>query len=311
MTTAHRSPAAPRRRRTAALPRAIAPRNARPTRARQPANRPSRSLRRRLLRLLQRGAACFGLATALLAFGTPASAQNFGDADPGIFSQLTPIVRVEPEAAIAPAVAPPRMVRVVTRRPTVAAPVLPIAQVVSATDNSPRSACLEAARRAEARHDLPEGFLVAIALNESGLHAYALSIGGQSLFPATREEASRLYRAGVARTAVMAGCVQVNARVHARQDDWPLDPERATDWAGQFLRAAYARSGSWAEAVRIWHGGGPGTTTRLACRIRAKMDVTAPLSGLFSDRNCGGGAQVARLRRNGEAHLQIAQVGDR
>ena len=53
------------------------------------------------------------------------------------------------------------------------------------------------------------------------------------------------------------------------------------------------------------------TATRLACRIRAKMDVTAPQSGLFSDLNCGSGAMVARLRRNGQAHYEIAEASAR
>jgi hypothetical protein len=39
--------------------------------------------------------------------------------------------------------------------------------------------------------------------------------------------------------------------------------------------------------------------------------VAAPHSGLFRDLGCGQGTQVARLRRNGATHLQIAQADER
>lgn len=235
-----------------------------------------------------------------------AHAQAFGDANPApLLAQRAPVSDALPVPVSDALPVPVRSGRIQLAALTPPVASLPPRPTVSDVDASPRSACLEAVRGAEAAHDLPEGLLVAIALNESTLHAYALSLGGRSVYPATRAEAERLYRG--ARGAVMAGCLQVNARVHARNDTWPLDPERAADWAGYFLRDAYARSGSWAEAVRIWHGGRPGTATQLACRIRAKMDVTAPHSGLFRDRNCGS-AGVARLRSNGLAHMEVAQA---
>jgi hypothetical protein len=176
------------------------------------------------------------------------------------------------------------------------------------TDASPRTACLEAARDAERRHGLPEGLLVGIALNESGLHAHALNIRGRAYFPNERAEAVRLLRASGGRA--MAGCVQVNAGVHARGgQDWPLDPRRATDWAATYLRQHYETYGDWGMAVVRWHGGSPRSLTRLVCRVRSKMDVVAPQSDLFRDR-CGsnGGVQMARFRRNGQALLELAEA---
>lgn len=248
----------------------------------------------------------------------PAKAQRFGDADPGrILSdapapiamdgtvQLAalsspPLLRPLSPDAIPHAVPAPEPTPAVMPAPSILAPP-PVASTAT-VDAAPRGSCLNAVRGAEARYDLPGGLLVAIALNESGLHAYAMSVDGRSLFPPTRQQAAAVYRG--ARGSVMAGCLQVNARVHARGDDWPLDPDRAADWAGQFLREAYARTGSWAEAIRLWHGGRPGSARWLACRIRAKMDVTAPDSGLFTDLHCGSGWQAAR--RNGQAHYEVA-----
>lgn len=178
---------------------------------------------------------------------------------------------------------------------------------VNRDDLSPRSACLEAAREAERKHGLPEGLLVGIALNESGLHAHALNIRGRAYFPETRDEAARLLRA--AGGYAMAGCVQVNASVHARGgQDWPLDPWQATDWAANYLRQHYETYGDWGMALVRWHGGSPRAATRLICRVRSKIDVVAPGSDIFRERCGTGGVEMARLRRNGQALLELAEA---
>ena len=192
-------------------------------------------------------------------------------------------------------------------------PSLPVAGLVApvvlrSADTSPRNACLEAAREAERKHGLPEGLLVGIALNESGLHAYALSIGGRAFYPDSHAEAARLLRASGGRA--MAGCVQVNSGVHARGgQDWPLDPWHATDWAATYLRQHFDTYGDWGMAVVRWHGGTPRMTTRLVCRVRSKIDVVAPDSEIFRER-CGrnDGEAMARFRRNGQALLELAEA---
>lgn len=168
---------------------------------------------------------------------------------------------------------------------------------------SPRAACLEATRRAEQVHGVPAGLLTAIALAESGLHAHALSIGGRAHYPDTREEA-RSILASAGGASVMAGCVQVNARVHARGSDWPLDPMMSADWAGGMMARWARETGSWPEALRRWHGGSPASTQRLVCKVRAKLEVTNPESELFDRFDCGSSASV---RRNGAMHLATAE----
>jgi hypothetical protein len=171
---------------------------------------------------------------------------------------------------------------------------------------SPRAACLAATQRAEEVHGMPRGLLTAIALAESGLHAYALSIGGRPHFPDTASEARALVEAAPPRRSIMAGCVQVNARVHARNSHWPLDPYAAADWAGGIMARWHRETGSWAEALRRWHGGSPASTQRLVCRVRAKLDVTSPGSDLFRDWNCDS-TNAERVRRNGAIHLATAE----
>lgn len=172
--------------------------------------------------------------------------------------------------------------------------------------SDPRGACLAATRRAEDVHGVPRGLITAIALAESGLHAYALSIGGRAHFPQTEEQARTLYAGASARQSIMAGCVQVNARVHARNSFWPLDPVRSADWAAGIMARWAAETGSWSEALRRWHGGSPASTRRLVCRVRAKLEVTNPSSSLFDDYSCDG-TLAERTRRNGAAHFAVAQ----
>ncbi len=182
----------------------------------------------------------------------------------------------------------------------------PIARETS----SPRAACLVAARQAEITHGVPEGLLTAIALNESGLHAYALNLRGRAYFPETREEARRLLVS--AGTRGMAGCFQINAGVHvARGEDWPLDPPRAADWAARYLVQHYETYGDWGRAVLRWHGASPRQAGHhIICRLHGKLEVTAPGSTLFADRCRPGAPQWARVRQNGAAHLEVAEAAE-
>ena len=171
---------------------------------------------------------------------------------------------------------------------------------------SPRAACLEAARQSEITHNLPRGIMVGIALAESGLHAYAMNIAGRAHFPASIKDARRLYN-GARGRSVMAGCVQINTRAHARNgSDWPLDPVRATDWAANHLRVMYERTGDWGDAIRRWNGGAPGTANRLVCKVQAKILAENPNSRVLSGERCN--TTYAWDRRNGRANLEIAEA---
>ncbi len=198
------------------------------------------------------------------------------------------------------------------RLPDAPMELLPAPRVIHAfqmepVQTSPRAACLTAARRAERIHGLPDGLMVAIALSESGLHAHALNIGGRAYFPETPEEARALLAAAPGRSSVMAGCVQVNARVHARNSDWPLDAERSADWAGGMLHRWYSETGSWTTALARWHGGSPASTRRVLCRVRAKLEATAPGSPVLADQGCAGSV-TARDRQNGAVLLNVAEM---
>lgn len=158
-------------------------------------------------------------------------------------------------------------------------------------------------------YDLPDGLLVAIALAESGLHAHAMNIGGRSYYPESAGEARRLLASAGSGQSVMAGCVQVNARVHARNSDWPLDPNRSARWAARYLRMHYENTGNWADAIRRWNGGAPGSTNKLLCRVEAKLEVVNPGSTLLQGNGCRR-TDIARVRRSGATLLEMAEAQD-
>jgi len=109
----------------------------------------------------------------------------------------------------------------------------------------------------------------------------------------------------------MAGCVQVNARVHARGSDWPLDPRRSADWGAAHLRRFHDATGDWTAALMRWHGGSPAGSRRVVCRVRAKLEAVQPGSDVLRDVGCAGGTAVARVRRDGATLLEVAEAGDR
>lgn len=177
----------------------------------------------------------------------------------------------------------------------------------SPVEAGPRKACLDAVRAAEARFDLPDGLLVAVALAESGLHAHALSINGQAYYPDTRAEARQLLAKAGSQKSVMAGCVQVNAPVHAKGgSDWPLDPRRAAEWAARYLRQHYETYGNWADALRRWNGAGP-AANKLVCRVRAKLQAVNPDNHVLDGTGCSR-AEIARASRDGRALLELAEA---
>jgi hypothetical protein len=176
------------------------------------------------------------------------------------------------------------------------------------TDASPRAACLAAVRDAEARHNLPPGLLVAVALAESGLHAHALNIGGIAHYPARAEEARRLLADAPPEAPVMVGCLQVNARVHPRSMDWALDPARAADWAARYLLRHRAEHGDWVAAVSRWNGGSAAQRQRLVCRVAAILAELSPENRTMAHASCPP-TELARAARDGRALFGRAEGG--
>jgi soluble lytic murein transglycosylase-like protein len=115
---------------------------------------------------------------------------------------------------------------------------------------------------AEKKHQIPSGLLTAIAKTESGIKAYALNVGGRSVFPASISAAQGMLEdkvnAGV--TNIDVGVMQLNYRWHANgfaNTQEMLNPKRNIEYAAKLLKSLKARHGSWHKAVRYYHSATP------------------------------------------------------
>jgi soluble lytic murein transglycosylase-like protein len=163
----------------------------------------------------------------------------------------------------------------------------------------PWTACGRAITQAERSAGIPAGLLLAIARVESGRAGpnglapwpFALNAAGQSLFPESRAEAVAAVEALRARgvASVDVGCMQVNLVHHPQAFETleaGFDPPANVAYAVRFLRALFARTGNWAEAVAQYHSAEPGRG--LAYHARVTVSRVAGGTALGSTRALAG-----------------------
>ena len=166
--------------------------------------------------------------------------------------------------------------------PTIQDPDPNVAAVTASDDTqtasiepTPTQGCWRAAATAERTGALPPGLLTAIAGAESGMHPTALRVDGRGIYPATAGEARVIARRALGQAqSVMAGCMQVNLRVHdPRGELWALEPDKAAHWAANYLTVLHDKLGSWRSAISVY-GGDNGRS--YARRITKRLDAGLP-----------------------------------
>jgi len=171
------------------------------------------------------------------------------------------------------------------------------------------SSCAEAAAIAAAETGVPEAWLQAIALVESGrllgkrrsAWPWAVNDHGEGHWFARKHEAVRHVERQVAagRASVDVGCFQVNWRWHGMAFESVVvafDPLTNARYAAGFLRRLHGESGSWPHAVGRYHSATPSLATayraRVARALQAAMTVMAssptPARALRPPRAAGG-----------------------
>ncbi len=115
---------------------------------------------------------------------------------------------------------------------------------------------------AEREHQIPAGLLAAIAKTESGMKAYALNVGGRSVFPMSISAAQGVLedKLNAGLTNIDIGVMQLNYRWHGDQFDSLeeiLTPESNINYAAKLLGSLYAQHGTWHKAVRYYHSATP------------------------------------------------------
>ena len=132
--------------------------------------------------------------------------------------------------------------------------------------------CEIAAKRAERRHRLPGGWLVAISLKETGRwnkttrrsHAWPWTVTakGAGHYLASKRAAIdavwRLQAQGVKNIDV--GCMQINLRYHPKAFTdlhRAFDPRANTDYAAAFLDRLHRTHGHWSRTLEHYHSSDP------------------------------------------------------
>ena len=115
---------------------------------------------------------------------------------------------------------------------------------------------------AEREHQIPAGLLAAIAKTESRMKAYALNVGGRSMFPMSISQAQVVLedKLNAGLTNIDVGVMQLNYRWHGGEFDSLVEmliPESNINYAAKLLGSLYARHGTWHKAVRYYHSATP------------------------------------------------------
>lgn len=198
-----------------------------------------------------------------------------------------------------------------------AVPVLPLRAQVTL---DPWIACQQAISATERSAGIPAGLMLAVARVESGRLSpsgsvvpwpFAINAGGEGRYLDTRTaaipEVEALRAQGI--RSVDVGCMQINLLHHG--DAFPdleaaFDPARNVAYAMRFLRHLYQRTGSWSEAVALYHSAEPGRGLAYHSRVRiARVAAGTALSAPGALRGlCAPGRRaMVLIARNGQPRV--------
>lgn len=145
----------------------------------------------------------------------------------------------------------------------------------------PVPSCETALAAAEWVEGLPPGLLQAIGRVEAGgrgrIWPWALNIGGESHYPASREAALALARRALAenpRRNLDLGCGQIHWQSHRgrlRSLEAALDPAINAAYAGWLLGNLHRHTGSWRAAVGRYHSPTAGRQAAYVARVLGEL----------------------------------------
>lgn len=174
--------------------------------------------------------------------------------------------------------------------------------------------CAMAAAVAARETGVPEAWLQAIALAESGrgqggrrvAWPWAVNDHGQGHWFSGKREAVRHveHRLAAGQTSLDIGCFQINWRWHGAAFDTPghaFQPLANARFAARFLRQLHGQTGSWPQAVGRYHSATPhlGSAYRArVARIRETTTTADPVPPVRMRRlpQAAGGVSVALLQ---------------
>ncbi|MSP48542.1 MAG: lytic transglycosylase domain-containing protein [Alphaproteobacteria bacterium] len=157
--------------------------------------------------------------------------------------------------------------------------------------------CTTGVAEAERTHGIPEGLLLAMAIQESGVsgqpYPWALNLGGRVVYASTQDAAQKILgeRRAKGRKNLYAGCMQLSVFHHGRafaslRD--LLQPQRNVAYAARYLAAHYDDYGDWQAAVRRYQGGKARQSAAYFCRVLRTLGEIRPATARSLDTGrCG------------------------
>lgn len=121
-----------------------------------------------------------------------------------------------------------------------------------------RTACLDAAKAAERKYDIPEGLLQSIVIVESGANPFAVNYRGKGYMYANQASAQGFVGGLLddGKRVIDVGCAQINLKWHpdafANLDE-AFDPEKNADYAARYLVELAGAGDRWERAVGQYH----------------------------------------------------------
>lgn len=161
----------------------------------------------------------------------------------------------------------------------------------------PAQLCLDAARLAAQRTDVPFDVLLAISIVETGRNhrpwPWTVNLAGAGHWLDSAQEAEALVQEALAQGAanIDLGCFQLNYRWHGqsfRSVADMLDPVPNALYAAEVLARHHEVTGDWALAAAAYHSATPELADRYRARfesVRASFTGTPPLPEISGRTN--------------------------
>lgn len=122
--------------------------------------------------------------------------------------------------------------------------------------------CEELVTKSEQSEQIPTGLLASIANVESGFNPYALNHKGRSHYFNNHEEITTKINQLLAghQTNFDVGCMQINYHFHHQNfinTEDMINPAKNVEYAARLLKHLYIKTGTWHQAVRLYHSQNP------------------------------------------------------
>jgi soluble lytic murein transglycosylase-like protein len=188
--------------------------------------------------------------------------------------------------------------------------VLAVGLLASAGAAAAPNLCTPSIVEAERAYGIPEGLLLAMAVQESGVngrpHPWALNLGGRVVYASSIDAAQRILgeRRAKGRKNLYAGCMQLSVFHHggafgSLRD--LLQPQRNVAYAARYLAGHYEDYGDWQAAVRRYQGGKARQSAAYLCRVlRTLAEIRPETARRLDTGRCGPPPSIA-VRPDAEA----------